>query len=195
MHNFNTFASDNHETCCNFNMRTKLTSFFLLLCLMAPLAVTTLWYQQSRRIVRKQVKQMMIRGINPGKLILLRFSHEDTSRQLRWEHAQEFEYNGNMYDIVKTTQTADSVNYLCWPDHRETALNKELNRLVDIAMGDDTENKQNNKRLIDFLQQLYPPEQTDSNLLPESGLLTITSYRKHLITRSLSIDLPPPKIV
>ncbi len=137
----------------------------------------------------------MISGINPEMLLVLRFSHTDASRLLNWEHELEFEFKGNMYDIVKVTRTNDSVSYLCWPDHRETLLNIELNRLVDMAMGDNSENKQNNKRLIDFLQQLYPPEQTESSLIPEWDIGSILIYRENIVTRFLSIDLPPPKVI
>lgn len=138
---------------------------------------------------------MMVSGINPGKLMVLRFSLADASRMLQWEHELEFEFNGNMYDVIKKTQTNDSVSYLCWPDHKETALNLELNRLVDIAMGDDTDNKQNNKRLIDFLQQLYLPEHTELSVVPEMDISSVITYRENMITRSLSTDLPPPKVM
>jgi hypothetical protein len=63
---------------------------------------------------------------DPHELLEFTFHLKDTSTLLRWEHSKEFEYDQQMYDIVERSYLGDSVTYLCWWDHAETALNKEL---------------------------------------------------------------------
>ena len=76
----------------------------------------------------------MIAGLPEEELVLLAFSMQDAARQLRWEHGREFEYQGQMCDVVHTVQKGDTIYYRCWPDLAETNLNRRLALLVEQAL-------------------------------------------------------------
>lgn len=58
------------------------------------------------------------------------FSKVETETLLRWEHSKEFEYEGEMYDVVRAETRNDSVFYTLWWDHEETEINQKLARLT-----------------------------------------------------------------
>lgn len=82
----------------------------------------------------------MIAGLDPEELVLLKFTSLEAQTKLRWEHSKEFEYRGQMYDVVSYETKGDSIFYRCWWDHKETQLNKRLKILVAKALDQDKNN-------------------------------------------------------
>ncbi len=70
-------------------------------------------------------------GIPKDELVQFTFAKNDTVTLLDWKHDMEFEFQGEMYDIVTRYYTADSVKYDLWWDHKETVLNRKLGRLTN----------------------------------------------------------------
>ena len=91
------------------------------------------------------------------ELVLLSFTEEENQKLLRWEHEGEFEFNGQMYDIVETEVRDGLISYWCWPDNKETILNNQIKTLVAKALGSHPQQKEQQKRLITFLQISYLP--------------------------------------
>ncbi|MFZ2055368.1 MAG: hypothetical protein WAU81_14365 [Candidatus Aminicenantales bacterium] len=86
-------------------------------------------------MVKKEVKKYIVQGIENDNLVVLRFSKEETETLLQWENSREFEYNGQMYDVVQTWTVGDTVYYRCWWDREETKLNRRLRELAARALG------------------------------------------------------------
>lgn len=97
----------------------------------------------------------MISGLKEGELVTLSFSTQEAEAKLDWEHSKEFEYNGQMYDVVESKITADSAVYVCWPDDDETLLNKQLKGIVAVALGHHQKSKESRKNLISFFKSVY----------------------------------------
>lgn len=101
-----------------------------------PTAGSLTWLNLERAIVKKEVDRHIVAGIEASDLVLLKFSREEAETLLRWEHAREFEYDGQMYDVVETWAHGDTVYYRCWWDREETALNNRMRVLALRAFGD-----------------------------------------------------------
>lgn len=114
-----------------------------------------MWLQHQKHIVKKQVKNQMMEGIDKEELVLLKFSKEEKKTKLKWEHSKEFEYKGQMYDIVEKTVKQDSVYYWCWLDYKETKLNKKLKKLADNVFHDNPKKQEKNQQLFTYLKSLY----------------------------------------
>ena len=96
-------------------------------------------------------------------LVEFRFSEEEERTQVEWEHAKEFEYRGEMYDVVSVEVKGDTSYYWCWKDHKETKLNEQLNQLVASALEHNPRGREDESRLLAFFDSLYfiaPAEQT-----------------------------------
>lgn len=137
----------------------------------------------------------MIEGLNREDLVLLKFTESETRSVLIWKHSKEFEFRGQMYDIVEAEHRGDSVYYWCWWDHEETRLNKQLNELVAHAMGKNQASKENSRRIIDFLKILYYKE-SSSFLIATHELICKDLWASQPIYHSIgkSPPAPPPKI-
>ncbi|PTB91022.1 hypothetical protein C9994_16285, partial [Marivirga lumbricoides] len=108
-------------------------SISLFIILFAPGLITYSWLSHQKRAVKHEVKWKMIAGMDKNELVLLKFTSEE-AKVLKWEHAKEFEYQNEMYDVVEQQTIGDTTYYWCWWDHEETALNKQLSLLVVKAL-------------------------------------------------------------
>ncbi|MEX0813923.1 MAG: hypothetical protein WD048_17015 [Chitinophagales bacterium] len=131
----------------------KLLSISLLICLIAPVGGTYLWLQYQKKMVKKSVKWKMIDGIDKSELVYFKFSKADSANVLNWKHSREFEYNGQMYDIVERENRGDSLFYWCWWDHEETKLNKALTQLIQKEYDDNPQRNEKRERLMDIYKQ------------------------------------------
>lgn len=105
--------------------------------------------------IKEEVKHAMISEMNIEELILLKFSESEKNSLLKWEHSKEFEYKGQMYDVVKTEVKNKITYYYCWPDDKETRLNKKLDELVAFTLGNNPSHNEYQKNLKLFFKSLY----------------------------------------
>lgn len=155
------------------------------------------WLQHKKTKVRKEVKRQLLAGKADDELVLLKFSLEASKTELRWEHSREFEYQGQMYDIVRTEQRGDSVIYHCCWDREETQLNAAIKTLVSRILHKDVEHNSQQERLFSFLKSLYHAGMSEWHLpcLAEcvSGFpANPVVFPPH---PTLSPPIPPPEMV
>jgi hypothetical protein len=101
----------------------RLLSIGLLFCLITPFLAA--WQFMSvqialhRQWMATRIEQKY--DVNDNE-VLLKFSISEIHRAVRWEHAHEFEYQEEMYDIISTEYHGDTVIYRCYHDLKETQL-------------------------------------------------------------------------
>ncbi|MBN2765773.1 MAG: hypothetical protein JXR27_05315 [Paludibacteraceae bacterium] len=160
---------------------------------MAPVVTAVLVFHTERKSIRREVKWKMIAGLDDSELVLLRFHKDAIKTDLHWKHSHEFDYQGQMYDIVKTQESADSVFYYCWWDYEETQLNRKLSSLVTMAWGSNPGHNQARLRLLSFYVSLYfNPLLSQFAFLPSESLIR---YEDKLVFQSPLIHPlnPPPE--
>lgn len=136
---------------------------------------------------------MIISKIDLKDLVLLKFTFNETQSLLKWEHSKEFEFNGIMYDIIRSESKNDSIFYWCWEDREETELNKTVIRLTNLFLNDKingyyvkTSNLLNTMYLHDILIKIKKPF-IKGLKLTENNSLNYHSFTQKPHT-------PPPKI-
>lgn len=174
-------------------MKNKFVSILFLLCFMAPVVTAILVFHSERKSIRREVKWKMIAGLEDSELVLLRFHKTAINTDLRWKHSREFEYQGQMYDIVKAHESGDSIFYYCWWDYEETQLNQKLSSLVTMAWGSNHAHNHTRLRLLSFYVSLY-----FNTLLSQFAFLPSESLIRHegkLVFQSSLIypRNPPPE--
>lgn len=138
----------------------------------------------------------MIAGMDHEELVLLKFTKEEIKTKLRWKHSKEFEYNGQMYDIVSKEIKGDSIFYRCWWDHEETQLNKNLKKLVASAFNQDEDNQETQKELYSYLWSFFSPPVFDWQAAPShiSEVVYKDSIHPNIFNAiRISPPTPPPK--
>ncbi len=137
------------------HLKKQIIGLFLLFVLIVPAVATYSWLQHHKRIVKREVKWKMIAGVDKKELVFFKFSNQDLTTKLRWEHSKEFEYKTQMYDVVEKKATNDSIYLWCWWDHEETKLNKQLQGLLVTAFQNDSQTKDKQNSVFKFYNLFF----------------------------------------
>ncbi|GAB3806441.1 hypothetical protein GCM10028819_41800 [Spirosoma humi] len=151
--------------------------------------------QSQKKEVKEEVAEQIRKGIDANEIVLLKFSISDSKKQLHWEHDWEFEYKGQMYDLIETTVNGDSIRYKCLWDKEETRLNRQLETLMTWVVGSTAEAGDSDEQFI-FLKPLYYQELTHWQARPSCVYVARARYyftKLALIRIALSPPLLPPE--
>lgn len=114
-----------------------MMTLFLLVCIKFSL-------DQSN--IRNSVLESIRSGIAPERLIEFKFSDEE-STNLNWKKNNEFELEGEMYDIVSIQKIEDGVVYECFHDTKESKYKRRfykwLGNYLIPESGEPNENQTN----------------------------------------------------
>ncbi len=177
-------------------MKSKIIAIVLLIALVVPTTATFFWLQHEKAILKKEVKHRMMKVTSEEELVLLSFTETEISEKLRWEHSKEFEFEGQMYDIVKRKKEGDRTYYWCWLDAEETELNQKLAELTSDVFGRIPNNRKKQQTLLSFYRTLYVSQ-------PMAWSFTTTVDSKHKIVGTLQLNIqeknsipptPPPQV-
>src|SRR5690606_7222952 len=69
--------------------------------LILPFVIGFLSIEIQRHAIRRAVKHEILLHIDLSELTLLKFHRNEAEEVLDWEHASEFEFEGEMYDVVR----------------------------------------------------------------------------------------------
>ncbi len=151
------------------------------------------WFSIQKKHIRREVKHKIMAGMDHSQLDYFKMSLSDAA-ELNWEHSKEFEFNGEMYDVVKKQIFKDTVEFWCWRDNEETQLNRKLASLTVKALGQDQDHQNRKEQLQSFVRGLFFGS-TDAVVFKRfcDTVKSNTSYIdlfKSLIT---SPSVPPPQ--
>ena len=119
----------------------------------APGGVYLYWRAEIQHI-RESVKKRLLENFNESDLFCLRLATKDAAR-LRWKDAEEFEYQGQWYDVVKSAVGADSLYYWCLHDQKETEFRQKLRQTVAFILQHDASHRQSQTQLLAFYKTLF----------------------------------------
>ena len=136
-------------------MRHPLLSLLLALVLLSPAALSWMGTAWQRHAIREGVEAQLRQGVDAAGLTILAFTVKEAGRLLEWEHPQEFEYAGEMYDVVEQAVHGDSVIYTCYHDRAETALNRQLHQWLAHWLQHSPLQQEQNERLLCFFRSLF----------------------------------------
>lgn len=161
--------------------------------MVVPIISTYTYLHITKQKIRKDVKHKILGKLEKENLILLNFTRAE-AENLEWKHSREFEFQGQMYDIIRKETHGENISFWCWNDNEETKINKQINSLLAFVLGNDQQNKENQKRLINYYNSLFFSE------IPSYNLTVLQSeYKYHILkiechNLSNSPPSPPPEI-
>ncbi|HRJ35831.1 MAG TPA: hypothetical protein PK610_07570, partial [Flavobacteriales bacterium] len=142
--------------------------------------------------LRKSIKHKIIAGIDRGQLTLIKATPKN-EHLLHWHHSKEFEYQGEMYDIVEKSVSGDTTIYWCWWDNEETALNKTLNDLWLYALGKVPNSNKQSQLLDFFFKSIYHDySENNSAILFSNSAIKATYLNIRPTQNGFSTDFSPP---
>lgn len=153
---------------------------------------------QGRIEVATQVASLRIKKAIPeADQILWKFSISDSQTELRWEHSREFEYRGEMYDIIRSDQRGDTMVYWCYWDREETRLKKRMNFLVFKMMGPSPQSRNEGRQFTEFFRSLYFPFEKVRNSIAgfSKEKRELRPYLFALLKSDIIPPSPPPEFL
>jgi len=151
--------------------------------------------QWKKAQVRHEVKEQMVEGMDRAELVEIRLGWAEMG-ELEWEHEKEFEYQGEMYDVVEKRVEGGEMVFLCWPDQQESALNRQLEQLAARALGHDSDHQHHQQLTQRFFNSLFPPQMAPAPHFPSfpspEYLISNDIFSPQL---HLTPPVPPPSLV
>jgi len=190
-------CSEKSVPCCLKNELAVKRIFVILflLSLLAPPGAAWLYLQCRKQQVKAEVKVQLVAGAELPELVELKFARQDLRNRklLRWEHAREFEYQGQMYDVVEQFEEGDSIRYICYWDKLETKLNHQLNDLAALALGHAPDARETLGKLFLILKSLYCASLPTLGTAPDLGGAGLFSFAFGWHTEVGPPPSPPPE--
>ena len=132
---------------------------FICISLLFIIALATLfpfaYLKMECKAIKKSIKHKIIAGIDKEELVLLIFNVDEVNQKVKWKHSKEFQYKGEMYDIVEKEIVGDEIHYWVWWDKEETALNQKLAHLVRQNFAQNPHQNNKNQVINHFFKTLY----------------------------------------
>ena len=170
--------------------------YILLMSLTAPILTAVGWLAYHREMVREQLEHELYLTADESELVTLTFSVSDSKTQLEWEHDREFEYQGQMYDVVSSKSTTDSITYVVIWDRAETKIKAQLATLLDRSVQDDPEHQSTRQQLQSFLTSLFAEQLFEWHAINASELKQgKTLYGEKHFNSYQKVPSPPPRLV
>lgn len=171
-----------------------MVSLAVIAALFTPFSATYLWLHVQKALIKKEVKAKLIAGIDKSELARFAFSKTQIETELRWEHSREFEYKGEMYDVVETQIIGDSIRYVCWLDRAETALNRRLQTLIAQATSGSKEHRARETLCYQLLKSLALSVSPQPNFSPEQRERQFVVARVQYDSIKLKNPKKPPRL-
>lgn len=145
--------------------------------------------------VKDEIESQIKSGLTIEQLTSITIDKKDIGT-IEWEESgKEMVYRNERYDIVKTTETATSITYVCINDKKEETLFANLDEHVNTHVANAPLKNSNQKKLADQVIKLYfSSEQLiafHTTQLSSTFFLTSINYTPVLI----ETNSPPPEFV
>ena len=126
----------------------SLIATVLFLVLISPPVLVNLCFLAKKNAIRKTIRENLIHNLTDSDLVVLTFTKANAQKELHWEHQDEFEYRGKMYDVVRYKEEGNLIHYWCWPDEPESNLNQKLISLTAKLLNQAPEPKHQGEKLV-----------------------------------------------
>lgn len=176
-------------------VRRPFLSILLALILLSPVATTWLGTAWQRHMIREGVEARLRQGADAAELTVLAFTKSGAKQLLRWEHEREFEYQGEMYDVVRTQSMGDSLFYTCIHDHAESALNRQIDQWLAQWLRHSPAQQEQAERLMCFFRSLFCVPATALATMRSVNARSVFHYQYPAGEAAAPVPPPPPQWV
>ena len=175
---------------------SRLISIFVLFAFIFPFFGTYALLHHHVRVVRREVKRRASNGFDKEDLTHFEFTSSEAKTALVWQHEDEFEYNGRMYDVVSKEERNGKLHFWCLDDHKESQLKEQLNDIVKSALGTSSPETSSQLHFFRFFCSLYYSGDSQTSLNAFASIHNSFAYKAGQFYYSSPPPLtPPPQLV
>lgn len=173
----------------------KLVSFSLLILLTFQIIGFVGYFEFAHYQLKKEIKSQLKHGVPKDKCVIFDFDAKQI-KKLVWLEKNEFDLNGNLYDVVRKSNSNGITHLECISDKQEKVLFAKLNQNVSSNLSDDNQHTPVSS-LFKLLQTPALPirvfDTTNLIYFQENPIKTFY-YLDHLSMKFIQIVSPPPQL-
>lgn len=175
-------------------MKTSIATILLAL-LTLPFGGTYLFLEMEKAKAKRHAALVIAGEENPVEMVHLAFTEAQMKADLRWEHDREFEYRGQMYDIISSEVKGDTTYFYAYWDKLESIINHKLNELITLHLGGEADEKDESQLVVSLLKALYiHPNQDSAKILEKIDPIKFLEIKAIYNSTLQGIDGPPPRV-
>jgi hypothetical protein len=147
-------------------------------------------FWQIQQDIKKEMLYKISQVIPSDKLTCIKFLKKDVSPS-DWNEKNEFEFQGEMYDVVKKIETSSYYMFYCLNDEKEEMLIKTYNSNFDYNKEKNTPNNTRN-----FFSSIAPAILNKNIVIKRTDTWFSINYLSfHYQSVLLETITPPPKAI
>ncbi|MBA3705099.1 MAG: hypothetical protein H0W84_04160 [Bacteroidetes bacterium] len=154
------------------------------------IAFKTVQYQ-----VKRSIKSEMKSGLSINELTAITINKTDVANIERQKLGKEMFYNNELYDIVRSTETASTITYYCISDKKEKLLLVNLDEHINTHIADQPLKNSTSKKLVDHVIKLYFSNKQFVSFETYSASALFTSVLTFYSPITIDTNSPPPEFV
>ena len=165
-----------------------------MICLALPFVGSYAWLKSRIALAKDGAKIKISKYVPKDDQVIWKFTTADAETKLDWEHSREFEYKGQMYDVIRSEMRGDTMWYWCYWDRKESDIKKQINELAVYLMGPGQDSRHTGRFITDFFGTLFFPVQQQENnfVLDIQSSRCLTPYTFPLSLYYAAPPAPPP---
>lgn len=154
-------------------------------------------FKYEQILVKKEIKRRIKFGVPANERLLFAITkqmEENKKSDFKRVEKGEFEYKGEMYDILYEFRKNDTTYIIAIHDPKETNLFAQLNNYISKYNDWDTHHNplaKSKKHIKKFLKD-YLPDKTFQLIPIQSQFVILAHYLSIIKKIFISIDTPPP---
>ncbi len=145
------------RTAVNKRLLKSLSILFVALLLLQSV-VSIFVYDSKLKKIRRKFKWETILSLKDEHLTLVKIAkslEEKPNQHFKRIHGKEFQFLGEMYDIVRKTEYTDTTYYYCFHDVDESEIIRNINRWMHDNFGNSKANNETGDIQKDFFEKDY----------------------------------------
>jgi len=152
-------------------------------------------YDIKLQSIRKKFKWETLNQLQDAQLALVKVAkvlEQKPNPQFKRLDGREFQFLGEMYDIVRKKEYSDTTYYYCFHDSDESEIVRGINRWMHDNFGDSKKSNDKSKAVKDAFKQPYLPAVSWSPNLPITSKSFYTYISEQYYSVFLVCATPPP---
>lgn len=171
----------------------KLIAYILLTGIILPGLLIFSFLNVEKQNLKEKNRGKSYTDISNKEMIIVQFSLHEVNKCIEWENDHEFEWNGNMYDVVRKEVKLDSIFYWCHLDKEETIINECLDELNRFLAGAESNTEEKQQILNKLFKKLYCADANEWTVYTELEIVSrFISHLTPLNKSEIKVPTPPP---
>ncbi len=173
----------------------KVTVFILLGIFLFNTAGYFIAFKILQYQIQKEIKTEIKQQLDPSECTIITIPKHELNN-IAWEdEGEEFYYKEELYDIIRSTETKDSITFCCINDQKEEELLEKLNDHIDRHSIEHKSLKNRNaKKINNPVKKLFFEVASSSFLSITNQSITFPSDYFYYTPVFIEIVSPPPEL-